>query len=242
MIFRKARFLWFRGLGFFLAAALVTRLSAEWTDAKYTSATLENFRSHPDLVRTISPETPDYRSIHAAIFFVTNEVRKKHNLVPLEYSRNLETSAYQHAKHMVDGDFFSHTNPRDAARKDPEGRARLAGILNPHIAENIAISFAIRYKSGASIYPRENGGFSYTPGGEIIPAHSAITFADAVVEQWMNSPGHRANILSPKARALGAGVYLYRDAGAMNMRKLKAVQNFQWFDPVRTGPAKDSLP
>lgn len=238
----QARSVRWRKGAFLAAVALSTSLSADWTDNKYRSATLENFRTLPELNRSISFTAPDYRAIHAAIFFVTNEVRRKNNLEALEYSRQLETSSFFHAKHMVDGGFFSHANPRDNARKDPEARARLAGIANPHIAENIAISFAIRYKAGEGIYPRENGGFSYTPKGEIIPPHTALTFAEAVVEQWMKSPGHRANILSPKARALGAGVYLYQDTASMNMRKLKAVQNFQWFDPVRTGPAKDSLP
>lgn len=242
MILNRARW---HGLGRFLlliSAALTTSLFAEWNDAKYTSATLANFRNHAELNRVISFENPDYRSIHAAIYFVTNEIRVKNKLPALEYSRNLEIAAYNHAKHMVEGGFFAHVNPRETSRKDPEARARLAGILNPHIAENIAISFAIRYKAGAAIYPRENGGFSYTPKGPIIETHTALSFADAVLEQWMNSAGHRANILSPKAKSVGAGAYLYIDTASMNMRKIKAVQNFQFFDPIQAGKAADKLP
>ncbi|NIK72406.1 CAP domain-containing protein [Paenibacillus sp. BK720] len=46
-------------------------------------------------------------------------------------------------------------------------------------------------------------GVEWTAYGENIAAGQRT--ADAVMEAWMNSPGHRANILSPKFTHLGIG-------------------------------------
>ncbi|NEP07952.1 MAG: CAP domain-containing protein, partial [Okeania sp. SIO4D6] len=40
---------------------------------------------------------------------------------------------------------------------------------------------------------------------------------EAVVEGWMNSPGHRANILDPNLQEIGVGYYfLENDTGSVN--------------------------
>ena len=46
--------------------------------------------------------------------------------------------------------------------------------------------------------------------------------AHELVQIWYNSPGHRANILSPKAKSLGVGIATRHDG------KLYAVQNFAY--------------
>ena len=114
----------------------------------------------------------------------------------------------------------------------------------PKIAENIATNFGITYRAGTSVYPRDrvNGTFSYTPSGAIIPNHTYLSLADALVTQWMNSPGHRANILSTNAFQLGCGLYFYHDSSFYNMMKIKATQNFQWFYTIVPGKATDSDP
>lgn len=48
-------------------------------------------------------------------------------------------------------------------------------------------------------------GYSYSYAAENIAAGSST--AKAVMKQWMNSPGHRANILSPNATEIGIGYY-----------------------------------
>ncbi len=48
-------------------------------------------------------------------------------------------------------------------------------------------------------------GVSYTAAGENIAM--GYKTSEAVMEGWMNSPGHKANILSPKYGKIGIGVY-----------------------------------
>ena len=51
----------------------------------------------------------------------------------------------------------------------------------------------------------------------------------------MESPGHKANILSEKALQMGCGVYL-------DGKKAYATQVFQWFTEIQYQDAKDKLP
>jgi uncharacterized protein YkwD len=58
--------------------------------------------------------------------------------------------------------------------------------------------------SGGTMTSRVNAtGYRYSAIGENIAAGSST--ANATMTQWMNSPGHRANILNPKFRELGVG-------------------------------------
>ncbi|MFC2947698.1 CAP domain-containing protein [Virgibacillus sediminis] len=49
------------------------------------------------------------------------------------------------------------------------------------------------------------GGIEYTSAGENIAA--GRTIAEEVMERWMNSPGHRQNIMNPAYTHIGVGVY-----------------------------------
>ncbi len=58
--------------------------------------------------------------------------------------------------------------------------------------------------SGGTMTSRVNAvGYAYSTIGENIAAGSST--ASATMTQWMNSPGHKANILNPKFRELGVG-------------------------------------
>jgi uncharacterized protein YkwD len=58
--------------------------------------------------------------------------------------------------------------------------------------------------SGGTMKSRVDAvGYVYSTIGENIAAGSST--ASATMTQWMNSPGHKANILNPKFRELGVG-------------------------------------
>ena len=85
-------------------------------------------------------------------------------------------------------------------------RGRAAGLRPALLAENVASSFARAYSGGREFYTRvENGKKiqSMQPNGPQIPMRSYIDAAEAVVDGWMNSPGHKKNILLPSAEYLG---------------------------------------
>ncbi|HPD78807.1 MAG TPA: CAP domain-containing protein [Spirochaetota bacterium] len=207
---------------------------AEWKYSDYEKTDHTNFRQNPIFQQIIDPDNIDYPLAHAAIFFVTNETRVKNGLPALEFSKELEMTAWDHSRSMVENNFFSHKNPYNREKYEPADRAKLAGVTNPYIAENIAESFGIRYNAGVPLYPRNTseGAFSYTPNGEIIKNHTYLSLAESLVNQWMNSSGHRANILSKSALQMGCGIYFYRDKNFYNMLKCRATQNFQWFRKI----------
>lgn len=199
----------------------------------YSELTLENFRKEKLFQERLNFDSLDYQRIHAAIFFVTNEVRAKKKLSFLAFSPQLEESAMMHSRDMYENKFFSHVNPHSRKKKNPNDRAGLVGISNPYLAENIAENFGLQYEPGVNVYVRGNGKFSYEPEGEIIQPHTYLTFAETLMDSWMKSKGHRKNILSDKALQLGCGVYFYYDKNFNNMPSFKATQNFQWYERIK---------
>ncbi len=200
----------------------------------YKQYSTTNWRNNPDFEQMIDFDDINYSLLNAAIFFRTNEMRMKNGVKSIKYHITLEKSATIHSNDMVSDNFFSHTNANNISRRTPNDRGVLAGIVNPYLAENIASSFGIQYKSGSKIYivDAQKGLFKYTDKETVIPNHTYLSFAVAVVEQWMNSEGHRANILDKDAIELGCGTTFYRDTNFNNIAKFMAVQNFQFFEPV----------
>ena len=158
----------------------------------------------PRMDQPVNLAHPDNAVMDAAIRFATNAERVRHGLKPVDAHPALARASAAYAERMARLNFFDHQDPHDAAHRAPGDRAKAAGIATPYIAENIAQSHATT-----------DQGRPFT--------HRVL--AQGVVTQWMNSPGHRANILSADGLQTGAGV-----AGHPNGRQVMAVQMFQWFE------------
>lgn len=169
---------------------------APWTAKDYTCFTPTTFRLHPPALRAMDRDNLDYALLNAAIFFVTNAQREKQKLPLFQPSRSLTECAFEHSRDMVLQKFFSHENAKDASKHSPWQRMEAKGVIGGYRAENIAML--------------STKGMTY------------LACADAVVKQWMNSSGHRANILNPKLSFLGCGAY----ACACSKFHLHATQNF----------------
>lgn len=202
-----------------------------------TSETLDakNWDTHPALDREVSPGDFDEEAAAIAIFFATNEARARHRLPALTPRTPLFAAARSHAVRMTEHEFFAHEDPTSRKHRTPDDRARRAGVINPHTAENIAMGTTIDYKSGRPVYARgEPGEFSYTPEGPLIRKHTYVTLARDLMKGWMNSPGHRRNILAKDAVELGCGAEFFWQG---NFPAVNAVQNFQLFEPLVTARA-----
>lgn len=212
--------------------------SQNWISSYYYTTTLQNFRTNKLFTETIDFNQIDYPRLNAAIFYVTNEERVKNNLPAVTFHKLLEDAASDHSKRMVRLNYFNHIDPYNDLLKTPSDRLRLAGVANPYSAENIAAPFAIKYEEGLIIYPLDpkNTHFSYSPNGAAIPNHTYLSLAEYVVQLWMNSKGHRANILNPNAKQLGCGTFFYREKN--NIPKFMATQNFQLYEQVMDGDQK----
>ncbi len=174
----------------------------------------------------------DETLLAAAIAAETNARREESGLAPLRQHPLLAEMARRHAGRMVDHDFYSHGDPIDPSLAEPYDRARRVGIDNPHIGENIHDHGLIA--ADGPVYPLGRGRFAATPDGPPLPAYTYRELARAIVDEWMASRGHRANILRRDARQLGVGVRFYwRDGG---WPFVKAVEDFQVFDDVAGSP------
>jgi uncharacterized protein YkwD len=117
------------------------------------------------------------RALVRATLCVLNVDRKKHGLRPLRLNRKLSAAARGHSGAMASKRFFSHDSLNGASFLDRiRGTGYLRGARSWNVGENIA------YGSGRLQTPRSIG------------------------RAWMNSPGHRANILSRSFRSIGIGI------------------------------------
>lgn len=170
--------------------------SAPWTFADYERFTPSTFRLHPPVLRVMDRAKMDVGLLNAAIFFATNTEREKHKLPIFQTSRALNACAYEHSRDMALENFFSHENPNDPVKHTAWQRMEAKGLKSGERAENIAM--------------RTTNSLTY------------LAFADEMVKLWMNSPGHRANILNRNLRFLGCGVH----ACTCPKFHLYATQNF----------------
>jgi uncharacterized protein YkwD len=177
----------------------------------------------------------DYPRLHQAMFYATNAVRVRRGLAPLAPHPRLEKAAKRYAERMVKHNFMAHVDPyADEHLRTPEQRLRAAGVVNAMPAENLASYFGIQYQEGEQVYrlPGGKGQFSRTRDGQPIPNHTYRSFAEGVVDAWMSSPEHRANILAERALQLGCGAAFFWDASGFP--KFKLVQLYQLYERVRT--------
>jgi uncharacterized protein YkwD len=128
---------------------------------------------------------------------------------------------------MREHGFFSHTSPV-RGRETVGDRVGEAGFRGSGYGENIAISFGLEYEAGRGVFnPEQNDGyFSYEYRGDPILAHTYLSAAREVVSDWMDSPGHRANILRRQFRYLGVGAAHFKDERFYGMDKFYFTQNF----------------
>lgn len=143
----------------------------------------------------------------AAILRETNVRRAKNGLTLLKLEPKASEAAKIQSEIMRARGAISHENPENVRYRTLELRVKSVGLEYRLIAENVATAFGLQYQSGTRFYPvRENGhtAFRYKPNGPAIPPHTYATFSKALVDAWMNSKGHRENILRKEALYLGA--------------------------------------
>lgn len=124
------------------------------------------------------------------IFEHTNRERVRHNLPALIYEPGLADLARGHSRNMLHQDFFDHTDRQGLQVGGRQER------LYPQI---MLVSI------GENLYKIEDSRKRFS--------------SQEIVQGWMESPGHRANILNRDFTHIGVGV-------VVSGRKLFATQNF----------------
>jgi uncharacterized protein YkwD len=123
------------------------------------------------------PAKASKRTLVRATLCVLNAHRARNDLRPLRLNRRLSRAALRHSRAMARRNFFSHDSLSGASFLDRIRRTGyLRGARSWSVGENIAYG----------------GGRRGTPA--------------AISRAWMNSHGHRANILSRSFRVIGIGI------------------------------------
>ncbi|MFZ5448540.1 MAG: CAP domain-containing protein [Thermodesulfobacteriota bacterium] len=132
------------------------------------------------------------KEVERKVFQLTNEVRQNHHLMPLSRDTALIDIARAHNDDMLNRNFFSHVSP--------DGKS---------VQERVAPAYARTLsRAGENIW--SGHGYDYSDSN---------LMARVIVDSWMSSPGHRANILNPEYNYVGVGV------SAMG-KEIRATQNF----------------
>ena len=150
----------------------------------------------------------DQRMLSVAILAEVNFQRCKKRLRPLELSYgNLTEVALGHSLWMAGTGTMSHTGGRETGRTLTD-RVRRAGLKPRTYAENLA--FLPRYRFGGTPFKVANRAACQflSLDGQMIGQHSYRSLAQEVVRLWMESPGHRRNLLSPNQRRMSAAASL----------------------------------
>ena len=116
-------------------------------------------------------------AVAEAALCLLNGERADHGLAPLAPNDSLRAAAAAYAQDLVAGSYFSHTG-RDGS--DVYDRIERAGYLER--AGGWALGENLAWGTGVLATPA------------------------SIMQAWMNSPGHRANILNPSYREIGIGI------------------------------------
>jgi uncharacterized protein YkwD len=126
-----------------------------------------------------TPASVAKRTVIRATLCTLNAERARHGLPRLKLNKKLSAAARRHARDMVRRDYFAHDSLGGGSFVD---RIRRTGYLR--------------------------GAGTWTVGENLAWGSHGGAAPRAITQMWMNSPGHRANILSPAFREVGIGLAL----------------------------------
>jgi uncharacterized protein YkwD len=124
----------------------------------------------------VRPSADGVAAAGQATVCLLNRERAKRGLQPLRENGLLSAASLEHSQDMVRRRYFEHTAPDG---RDVRDRLRAVG-----------------YSQGVSASTGENIAYGF----------AASSTPSAIVRLWMNSPGHRADILRPAFREIGIGI------------------------------------
>jgi len=189
----------------------------------------DDFERQPALDERIEAARFDRKLMAQAIFHETNQVRRKLGLPAFLRLPKLDEAADLEAAVGKVYQPPSHTNPFPMIGT-PIQRVQYVGLKIEQVAENIALLSIYETNAGVGMVMREGRRHFLNPEthAELQPA-TYRWFAREVVRNWMESPGHRANIVNPALAYLGCSVQPSVSLGGVD--QLFCVQVF--FTPAK---------
>ena len=134
--------------------------------------------------------------IEQYIYIFTNEERTAYGLPAVSYDPVLSAAAKAHSADMAANGFFEHTNLKG---QGPAARAADAGY---EIYKDLGDGWYTE-GIGENLFKMPHGNVR---GIGYVGKYDAERLAKEIVDGWMESPGHRANILDKGYEKTGIGV------------------------------------
>ncbi|WP_297637657.1 CAP domain-containing protein [uncultured Clostridium sp.] len=131
----------------------------------------------PSSVTETTSQTDITAQIQQLIFSKVNQERANAGIKPLAYSTSMQSFAIKKSKDMAVNNYFNHED--------------LNGNLESTYIKQAGINFSAWGENIAYVDSTSN----------------AESIANTIMSNWMNSPGHKANILSTRYTQIGVGVY-----------------------------------
>jgi uncharacterized protein YkwD len=170
---------------------------------------------HP-LDEIIKENNFNRRLLIDAIFDATNVARQKEGLSILLFEHYLDTAANYQAYRMFSEKKMKHKWPRDKDFGHLLARVETLGGDFKSLGENIARNFILNVKNGQEYYLNEKG--QATNKRKVLILNKTYReLAFDAVNDWLNSPGHRENLL---------GDFDYLGIGVSPLVPLKKGPNF----------------
>ncbi len=125
----------------------------------------------------LAPTEGNDGAIRAAVLCLHNQIRADRGLPLLRENARLRRAAEGHSSDMVSRGYFEHTTPSGVTMVD---RIMAARYTSPRVGWALGENLA--WGTGSLATPR------------------------SIMRAWMDSPGHRANVVKRAYRELGVGV------------------------------------
>lgn len=199
----------------------------DFDDKYYASVSWQQFADSAIANRKIDLQNPDIEILNAAVFFASNQARAKKRMSLLRFDPALRNMARYHAQQMARYHFVSHDNPRSPRYATVEARGKQFGAqVN---AENVANTFLHRYRNGSRYYVKKTsqGDAFFDSSNQEIRLHTYWSFAQSIVQGWIDSPPHRRNLFHNQLKTLGCACEIGKDEiGSGELPMAYCGQNF----------------
>ncbi|WP_026994102.1 CAP domain-containing protein [Flectobacillus major] len=174
-------------------------------DTDYYTSTSQAFFQTSEVNEAIDVLAPNYALLDACIFHQTNRVRQQYGLPLLKYRGGLHKAARLHSESMISHNFYAHINPYSPEYASMEDRIEGLDRKYYELAENVAQVDLLATPSSYCPVRKKNGEYLFL-NCETQKPLSMLTykaFAEEVLKVWMQSKGHRQNVLHQDMYYLG---------------------------------------
>ena len=141
-------------------------------------------------IQLLSDNTKKEKQAEIEVHRLINLEREKYGLQTLEYDEKLASVAKLHSMDMADDEYFAHETPEGLTPTDRASKS----------------DYTCQYQIGNLIYSGIGENLYMVQGPTVSIMSTPQSIAESAVSGWMDSPGHKKNILTSNFSKEGIGV------------------------------------